>query len=398
MPFELVNQVASGFAWFHLVATVLVFSTSAVIAILWRKAVLRRRVEPTSLAVTALKPIRGLDPLLRANLDSFARLELSAALEVLLLVDDEADEALPLCRELAQRSPRFRVCVGTVPGFANPKVASLLFGLKHATHPLLWVTDSNVVTSQEHLRACLDAWAFEQRFGRVPTLVYGPLTASGGSGLGAVCERLHLSTFNNASIQTVKVVGAQSVVGKSLVVHRDDLQQVGGLEAFGMASGEDFAMGVAFSKVGRVVSSTQAAEQPLGAVTLSDFVDRQVRWATVRRRLDPLAFWLLEPFTQFAWFFVWAALGLVPWTAVAVSFGVKALSDWGLLAAYAPHVRARDVLVGPFKECAVLASWLKACISSSVTWRGRRLAVNADGTYAAPVASNLETRPSSEPQ
>ena len=397
MPFDLVGY-ARGLAWFHLVTTSLVFLVSTVIAILWRARAVRRQVLPTDVAVSALKPIRGLDPSLRQNLESFARLEAPAGFEVLLLVDDEADEALPLCRELASKSPRFRVFVGTMPGFANPKVASLLFGLQHATNPLIWVTDSNVATRDEHLRATLDAWTFEQRTGRVPTLVYGPLTASGGTGLGALFERLHLSTFNNASIQTSKVVGLDCVVGKSILVHREDLKTVGGLEAFGMASGEDFAMGVAFRKVGRVACCTEAAEQPLGSVSTSEFFGRQARWATLRRRMDPLAFWLLEPFSHFAWFLVWGALGLLPWTVIGAALATKALADGALLRSYAPHLGWREVLLGPVKECVVLASWFKACVSSSVTWRGRRLAVQADGTYAADSASSLETRPSSEPQ
>lgn len=398
MPFELVEQLASTVAWFQLVATTLVFLGSAIVAILWHARALRRVVVPTELKVTALKPIRGLDPSLQQNLESFARLDAPAGFEVLLLVDDEADEALPLCRELAAKSPRFRVCVGTVPGFANPKVASLLFGLQHATNPLIWITDSNVATSDVHLRATLNAWSYEQRNGRVPTLVYGPLTASGGKGLGARFERLHLSTFNNASIQTARVVGLDVVVGKSLLVHRDDLKVVGGLEAFGMASGEDFTMGVAFRKVGRVACCTQAAEQPLGSVSLSEFMSRQARWATLRRKMDPLAFWMLEPFTHFGWFVIWGALGLVPWSAVAVGFLVRALGDVGLLRSYAPHLGWREVLLGPMKECAVLVTWFKACVSSTVTWRGRRLAVRADGTYSTGSASNLETKPSSEPQ
>jgi len=398
MVLELVEQLASGAAWFQLVTTTLVFLGSAIVAILWRARALRRNLVATELKVTALKPIRGLDPSLRQNLESFARLEAPAGFEVLMLLDDEADEALPLCRELASTSPRFRVCVGSVAGFANPKVASLLFGLQHASNPLIWVTDSNVATSQAHLRATLEAWSFEQRNGRVPTLVYGPLTASGGTGLGARFERLHLSTFNNATIQTARVVGLDVVVGKSLLVHRDDLKLVGGLEAFGMASGEDFAMGVAFRKVGRVTCCTQAAEQPLGSVSLGEFVGRQARWGTLRRRMDPLAFWLLEPFSHFGWFFVWGALGLVPWAAVVGGFVVKASCDVGLVRAYARHLAWHEVLLGPVKECAVLASWFKACVSSTVTWRGRRLAVRADGTYSTAPASNLETRPSSEPQ
>jgi ceramide glucosyltransferase len=393
---ELLEHPFAAAAWFHILGTTLTFFFSALAAIGWRARAVRRGRRPAGLPVTALKPIRGLDPALRGNLETFARLTAPEGLEVLLLLDDEGDEALPLCREIAAASPRFRVCVGTTPGLANPKVASLLFGLQQASHPLIWVTDSNVATSDAHLQATLEAWSHEQAAGRVPTLVYGPLTASGGTGLGAACERLHLSTFNNASIQTAKVVGLDVVVGKSLLFHRDDLRPVGGLEAFGMASGEDFAMGVAFRKVGRVACCTIAAEQPLGAVSLSDFFGRQARWATLRRRMDPLAFWMLEPFTHFAWLWLWAALGLVPWTVVGAIALLRALADRGLLASYAPHLGWREVLLGPGKEVVVLVSWFRACVSSSVTWRGRRLDVKADGTYAV-VPSGLESTPTSEP-
>jgi hypothetical protein len=64
--------------------------------------------------VSALKPLRGLDPDLERNLESFARLDAHRDFEVLLLLDRDDDPAAALAHTFTQKYPeRFRVIVGT---------------------------------------------------------------------------------------------------------------------------------------------------------------------------------------------------------------------------------------------------------------------------------------------
>ncbi len=380
-------------AGLHLLISSVVYLPSLVSALVRRLGSSGASLTRDELVISALKPMRGLDPSLESNLESFARLDVPDAFEVLLLLDDVRDEALPLAEKMAKRYPkRFRVIVGTSPGMTNPKVASLCHALPFAKNSLIWVTDSNVETSDEHLRAQMLEWKGIQAKGRRPTLIHAPIAAVGGSGLGARLERLQLATYNTVNAETTLAAGIDAVVGKSLFLHRDDLKAVGGLEAFAAASGEDFLMGRAFHQVGVVRSARRTTRQVLGEhLTLADFWKRQARWAKVRHRMTPLAFMLLEPFSYFGTAFLWMSLGLLPWQVVAGVMGVKMAGDSVLMLAIAGEVRLLDVVVLPLKEAVLLLVWASTFFTREVTWRGRRLTVESGGDYRAHVVEPPST-------
>ena len=367
----------------QLLISMAVYLPSLVAALVRRFGSTRAEVTREDLAITALKPLRGLDPSLEANLESFARLSAADGFEILLVLDDAHDEALPVARRLADRHPqRVKVLIGTTPGVMNPKVASLLYALPHAKNPLLWVTDSNTETSDEHFRAQVAEWKALQVNGRQPTLIHAPIAAVGGTGLGARFERLQLATYNSVNAETTLMAGIDAVVGKSLLFHRDDFAAVGGLESFGTAGGEDFLMGRAFHEAGVVRCSRRATRQVLGEhVTGLDFWRRQARWAKVRRGMSQVTFATLEPFTYFAVPMVWLALGLLPWEAVAGVLALKSIGDSLLLVAMVGEGRLGDLLVMPLKEVVLLTAWASAFFTREVNWRGRRLTVKSGGDY-----------------
>jgi ceramide glucosyltransferase len=338
------------------------------------------------LVLTVLRPMRGLDPHLEENLRSYAALDVPPGFEVLLILDTAADEAYPLAQTLEASFPtRFRVILGAAPGIANPKVALMMTGLRHARNKLIWMTDSNTETSDGHLRAQVEAWKAAQRGGHVPTLVHAPLVAVGGSGLGAAFERMHLSTYVNLMAETTRLAGIDVVVGKSMLFHQDDLPAVGGLAAFGQASGEDYLMGRAFHRVGRVRLATRPTRQVLGEdLGWLDFWRRQQRWAVVRKGMNPGAFFGLEPFSYFGLLWVWLALGLLPWEVVAAVFAVKVLVDAVVQATSTGRLQVGDALLVPFKDLALLTAWASAFFVTEVTWRGRSMKVDRVGNIAAP--------------
>lgn len=367
----------------HLLVSVVVYLPSLLAALARRLGSPGVTVSRDELAVSALKPLCGVDPCLEQNLESFARLDAADSFEVLLLVDDARDEAWPIAQRMVAKYPRrFRLLVGGTPGIANPKVALLAHALPFAKNSLIWMTDSNTETSDEHLRAQFAEWKAAQAQGRRPTLIHAPIAAVGGSGLGSRFERVHLATYNAVSAETTLVAGIDAVVGKCLFVHRDDLAAVGGLEAFGAASGEDFLMGRAFRKVGTVRSSRRATRQVLAPnASALTFWRRQARWAKVRRGMMPVAFIALEPFTYFGIAFVWALLGLLPWPVVAAVLAFKLLGDALLLRVMAGEARLADIAVLPLKEAVLLSAWASAFVTREVSWRGRRFTVSRGGDY-----------------
>jgi protein-S-isoprenylcysteine O-methyltransferase Ste14 len=263
---------------------------------------------------------------------------------------------------------------------------------------MIWVTDSNTETSQEHFQAHLTAWRYTQRYGKTPALVHAPTAAIDGSGLGAVFERLQMTGYNNVSAETTLIVGIDTVVGKSLLFPRDDLAAVGGLASFGAMANEDFLMGVAFRKLGAVQLANRATQQVLGEVSVTDFWRRQARWAATRKQTSTGSFYLLEHFTYFGLLWVWLALGLLSWQVVAAVFAFKMVVDGLVQAAWSSRRSLLDPLLVPAKDLVLLAAWSSAIFMRGFSWRGRDLAVNREGNYRDAIPASVEASSVSEPQ
>jgi len=350
---------------------------------LWRRRE-RDHVAPTPLGISVLKPMHGLDPSLAENLASFAALEPDAPFEVLLLLDDADDAAHPIATAIARAHPdKVRVVVGCTPGFANPKVASLHHGLPHAKHPLLWISDSNTEATPAHLEAIRAAWARTQAAGRVSTLVHAPVSAVRGSGLGARLERLQTATYPNASLAVIQLGGIETAIGKSLLIHRDDLAAVGGFERFASASAEDTMLARAIQERGTLGYATVASRQVLGEnLSLRSYFERQRRWARLRASFTPTTFYFTEHFSLFAVAMLLAACGVLPVRWLALGLLGRMFLDALLTRAHVGQWPSPvDLALFPLKEIVQAAAWLGGAFGTQVEWRGRPLRLDGKGEY-----------------
>jgi ceramide glucosyltransferase len=335
----------------------------------------RRRVRsalsPFDPGVTVMKPLSGVDPSLEDNLETFARLRSPAPLEVLLCLRSEADPAYPLACEFVERFPhRFRLALGAAPSLGNAKLAQLAAAWSEVKHPLVWVSESNVETSQAFFEALVVTWREANEEGRVKTLVHAPLVGVGGDGVGAAFERMHLASFQNANHELALLLELHAVVGKTEFFHRDDLTALGGFHAFGQFLGEDYLLGEAFAREGVVRCVPLATRNVLGNVPVRAWFERHERWAVMRKLLVGPAFYCLEPLVLLAWpALLWLA-GLVPFECFALCLLARVFIDgfnWAIHAKAWPRVS--DLLLVPFKEALLFAAWLRAVFSSQVKWR-----------------------------
>ena len=355
-------------------------STGAVCTLLGTLfAVLRARRRPVcplvdaDLAVTVMKPLSGQDPHLEENLESFARLRAPACFEVLLCLGGTQDEAYPVARDFVARYPeRFRLTCGTAP-LGNPKVAQLVSAWPQARNPFIWVSESNVETSQEFLEALAKTWKLANARGRVKTLVHAPLVGVQGEGLGAAFERMHLSSLQNPNHELALIPRMHAVVGKTEFFHRDDILALGGLQTFGNYLGEDFLMGAAFAKAGVVRCTSVATRHVLGRISLRQSFDRHMRWAVMRKTLVGPTFFFLEPQLHLAWPTVLFLCGVIPSWLLTTLLLVRVLVDGLNYAVQARELpRPGDLLLVPLKELVVFLAWVSAVVTLHVKWRADR--------------------------
>jgi ceramide glucosyltransferase len=324
-------------------------------------------------AVSVLKPMRGADPGLEENLESFLRLDYPS-FEVLLGVDDPGDPAAAVARRVAGRHAAVpsRIIVDAHRLGANAKVNNLANLWRHAHHDVLLISDSNVRVDPGYLR---ELASHLERPG--VGLVSSPIRGAGGAGLGATFEALQLNTFVAGGVSAMhRLFAGVCVVGKSMLMRRATLEAIGGFARLSGFLAEDQVCGEEVAARGlRIALARRPVENVLGDGGIGDFLARHLRWARIRWHISPAGYLgelLLNPVAV-------AALGLLAgrtWRELAllasvlvVKSGLDALAERAVggrrpLAAYLPLVLAKDLLLG--------AAWVVPLVSRTVAWRGRR--------------------------
>jgi ceramide glucosyltransferase len=326
-------------------------------------------------AVSLLKPLKGADAGLEANLETFFLLDYPEY-QVVFGVQDESDPALDVARRVAVRHPEVPCAVvvdDRVVGF-NPKVNNLANMLPVARHDLLLISDSNVAVGPNYLRH-LVPHLLDPGVGMVTSLIRGV----GGRGLGGVLEMIQLNTFIMAGVASVNRLGRVCAVGKSMLLRRCDLARIGGMEELGRYLAEDQVCGEAIHGLGhRVVVSPDPVDNVLGPLTVRQFASRHLRWARIRRHIAPFAYTaevLANPILP-------AVLNLVLFPGLdsaALAVGVLGVMSGVALFSERRLDVHRNPLVYPWFEAVrgllLGVLWPVPFVSRSVAWRGNRFRI-----------------------
>jgi ceramide glucosyltransferase len=268
--------------------------------------------------ISVLKPLKGVDPDLESNLESFFRLDYPRY-EIVFSLASREDPAFAVARRVADRNPNVNstfVIDRREPG-ANPKVSRLIAAERHARFGHVLVSDGDVRIGQRDLRA-IAAELADPSVG----LVSNPFRGAGGHSIGARVEDLHFGAFVFAGTAAVsRLAGRPCVVGKSILLSKEALGAIGGFAAVKDHLAEDFLLGDLVSKEGyRVALSPRMLVTHCAHKSVRAFWDRQLRWARMRRRLAGPAY------------FAEALASPLPWLAMAAATGGFARPGWIVLA------------------------------------------------------------------
>ena len=339
--------------------------------------------------MSVLKPLRGVDDDLEANLASFASLDWPDY-EVLLGLHDAEDPAAGPARAAAARWPAiFRVVLQRRELGLNPKVNQLDTLVAEARHDLLVVSDSNVRVSPGYL-AEIAARLEDPQVGLVTHLIAGV----GESNAGALLENLHLVGGIAPGIAAAKRIARRDVVmGKSMALRRADLEALGGLSPVKDVLAEDYVLGLAVPRVlgKRVEIASRPIENVIRRRSLMQFALRARRWSVLQRHLVGTLAYSAQAFRNPVFL---AALGLAaaPSPASAGAFAAVVAARVALDAAAGralrpPGFRVRDLWAVPVKDLVLAVGWVEGFFGKTVEWRGRRLRVLPGTRLARPEAS-----------
>ncbi len=368
----------------HAVSLALLALSATSLAILLVQGIALRRhlAEPAPVprgrpGLSVLKPLRGVDDDLEANLASFAALDWPDY-EVLLGLDDPRDPAASTAHAVAARWPGvFRVVLQRGEIGVNPKVNQLATLLAEARHELLVISDSNVRVERGYL-AEIAARLEDPGVGLVTNLISGV----GERRLGALLENLHLAGGVAPGIVSAKrVAGRDVVMGKSMALRRADLQAAGGLEAVKDVLAEDYVLGRLVPR--RTGKRVEIASRPIENVnrdkTLWQFVLRARRWSVLQRYLVGLGPYTAQVLMNpvFLALLGWAAdPSVAASAALAAVVGARAFLDGAALRALRREAfRPLQLLGAPLKDVVLGIGWVEGFFGKTVDWRGRRLRV-----------------------
>ena len=337
--------------------------------------------------VSILKPLKGLDDNLFDNLSSFC-LQDYPEYEILFCLQDFNDPAYKVAKKVQDKYPDrdISLIVEKCNVGLNPKVNNLIPAYKKARHPYILISDSNVMVEQNYLNELMRHTA-DPSVGLVSSVIRGV----GARSLGAIFENLHLNSFIIGSVSFLdRFLGMPCVIGKSMLMKKNDLEALGGLAAFKDILAEDFIIGREMDKSGKkVVLSNYLVSNVNEYWGIKRFMNRHTRWGKLRWKIGGVKY-LSELLVNPVFMATLPVLLKGP-SRETISFAaliglIKVLGD-SLLGRRVESSAARTYLhkqspfiyfLAPIKDILIGMVWFVPLLSSTVVWRGNRYLIGQD--------------------
>ena len=346
--------------------------------------------------VSILKPLKGVDDRLLDNLMGFCRLDYPRY-EIVFCLQGASDPALRVARKVKEAYPgrEISIVVADCREGLNPKVNNMMPGYAAANYPFVLISDSNVASEPGYLKEAMSHFR-DPEVGLVSHLVRGV----GAKTLGARLESQHLNTFILPSVCLLDgMFSMQCVVGKSMLMRREDLEALGGLDGVKDYLAEDFILGERFRRAGKkVVVSSSPVDTVNVYRTVRQFLSRHARWNRMRFSIAGAAY-----FTELITNPVGLALLMVAASggesgsiqAAGVVVAAKMAMDAALLYRLGGRADAGWAFLGPMRDLMAFGLWFSAFFSRNVEWRGRTLRITR-GSRLVPVGETPSMEPDAE--
>jgi ceramide glucosyltransferase len=265
-------------------------------------------------AVSMIKPVHGLEPQLRQNIESFFRQDYPK-FEILFGADTEEDAALVIVREVSARYPQVanRIIVHGVPPWPNPQTYSLHCLAKEAKYGVLVASDSDVEVAPNYLRE-VAAPLLKPDIAMTTCLYRGKNVGDFWSNQTAML----MSVEEPAGALVANLLeGMKFGLGPTIAVRKEALEKIGGYEKFYDYSANDFILGNLIHRAGyQVVLSSHVIDHIVNQSTFPKMLQNQLRWRVTERYCRPKGY---------------LGMGLI----FAMPFGILGFLAAGLLGAWA---------------------------------------------------------------
>jgi ceramide glucosyltransferase len=332
--------------------------------------------------ISILKPLKGLEDNLFDNLESFC-IQDYPEYEIICSLQDPNDPAYKIARKIKDRFPdrAFSILIESNEPRdqgLNPKVNNLMPAYRHAKHPYILISDSNVKVNKNYLKTIVKPLE-DPKVGLVSNLIRG----MGGRTLGALFENLHLNSFILGNVCFLnKHLGLQCVIGKSMLMRKTDVEAIGGLLAFKDVLAEDHLIGEKIKKNGkRVVISNYMVNNMNEYWELKKFMNRHTRWGKMRWKIGGVKYFsevIINPvFISLLPFLFWGIRKETLSLHLSVSL-FKIMGDYYLGKKINTSIHPFAYLLSPIKDLLIGLIWFVPLASETVVWRGNRYLIGKE--------------------
>ncbi len=341
--------------------------------------------------ISVLKPLRGLDDNLFDNLASFCNQDYPDY-EILFCLQDYNDPACKVAKKIQDKYPgrRISLVVEKCSAGLNPKVNNLIPAYRNARHPYILISDSNVMVDKDYLKEIMKH-AQDPSVGLVSNLIRGV----GGRSIGALLENLHLNSFIIGSVSFLdRFLRMPCVIGKSMLMKKDDLEALGGLMAFKDILAEDFIIGREMRRVGRkVVLSNYLINNVNEYWDIKRFLNRHTRWGKLRWQIGGTKYFselLANPVFIATLPVLFKGPSRETFSLAAIISLIKILGDSVIgrtITAQPTEIVLHrpspfTYFLVPLKDIMIGVLWFVPILSSTVVWRGNRYVIGKDSRLA----------------
>ncbi|XP_033121120.1 ceramide glucosyltransferase-like isoform X2 [Anneissia japonica] len=356
---------------------------SHIISIIYGKLHLHRMPSATNIVweelpgVTILKPLVGVDPNLKENLETFFNLNYPKY-ELFVCVQDEGDPAIKVVEPLIQKYPDIdaHLFIGRHARIgANPKLNNLMSGYKASKYNLILISDSSIKTTKDTL---LDmVMHMTPGVGIVHQL---PFTCD-RKGFSCTLEKVFFGGWHSRMYLTMCAIRTNCVTGMSNLIRKSIIDENGGLEELSKYIAEDFYMGLITLNSGyKQQLSSIPVYQNSGISSLQNFRKRMIRWTQIRISTVP-AIILAEPITESLALGIWNAWSvsyLLGWDPIV--FFLAHILIWMLLGYIQLKIVQNDrlnfskfdfVIAWLYREIMTPYLFMKGMMKTTVTWRNQ---------------------------
>ncbi len=330
--------------------------------------------------ITILKPLRGSEPALYANLASFCDQNYGAPVQILFGVQSASDSCLDLVRGLIADNPEHNLQLVVDPREhgANAKVSNLINIASHAKHDVIIVSDSDIRVEANYLRE-ISAMLHQPGVGLVTCMYRGQAAAGTWSRLAAMAIDYQ---FFPSVMLGVRMGLARPCFGSTIALRRQTLEDVGGFAAFADHLADDHAMGEAVRRTGmRVAIANCVVAHVCGERSASELIQHELRWARTIRAVDQWGF--TGSVVTYPLPFALTAAALSGLSASALATLAVTIVCRQAVRKQVYHTlghSAGSAWLLPLRDLLSFAVFIGSFLISVVRWRGQRYRVRADGT------------------